>query len=119
MPDIHRGNSPGPAPGTLHPRLRDALVSAATGSGRAAAEAALSFGVSWWLVQRALDSVAPTLPDVDALAPRMLGIDEHRYRSVRLFREPPTKAWKGYETRMTTVVDLDSGQVLGIVDGRQ
>ena len=43
-------------------RLRDALVSAVIGSGRAAAETASSFGVSWWLVQRALDSAALTLP---------------------------------------------------------
>jgi transposase len=88
------------------------------GSGRAAAEAASSFGVSWWLVQRALDSAALTLPNVDPLAPRMLGIDEHRYRSVRFFRNPATKAWKLYERWMTTIVDLDTGQVLGIVDGR-
>jgi transposase len=99
-------------------RLRDALVGAVIGSGRVAAEAAASFGVSWWLVQRALDSAALTLPDVDALAPRMLGIDEHRYRSVRFFRDPATKAWKRYEPWMTTIVDLDTGQVLGIVDGR-
>lgn len=99
-------------------RLRDALVAAVIGSGRAAEEAASSFGVSWWLVQRALDSAALTLPDVDALAPRMLGIDEHRYRSVRFFRDPATKAWKRYEPWMTTIVDLDTGQVLGIVDGR-
>ncbi|QSZ53915.1 transposase family protein [Paenarthrobacter sp. AT5] len=33
-------------------RLREALVAAVIGSGRAAAEAAVSFGVSWWLVQR-------------------------------------------------------------------
>ncbi|MFJ6314434.1 ISL3 family transposase [Pseudarthrobacter oxydans] len=99
-------------------RLREALVAAVIGSGRAAAEAAASFGVSWWLVQRALDSAALTLPDVDALAPRMLGIDEHRYRSVRFFRDPATKAWKRYEPWMTTIVDLDTGQVLGIVDGR-
>ncbi|WP_441401059.1 ISL3 family transposase [Arthrobacter sp. 2YAF22_2] len=99
-------------------RLREAWVAAVIGSGRAAAEAATSFGVSWWLVQRALDSAALTLPDVDALAPRMLGIDEHRYRSVRFFRDPATKAWKRYEPWMTTIVDLDTGQVLGIVDGR-
>jgi transposase len=99
-------------------RLRDALVAAVIGSGRAAAEAASSFGVSWWMVQRALDSAALTLPDVDALAPRMLGIDEHRYRSVRFFRDPTPKAWKRYEPWMTTIVDLDTGQVLGIVDGR-
>nr|WP_234754079.1 hypothetical protein [Arthrobacter ramosus] len=54
-------------------RLRDALVAAVIGSGRAAAEAASSFGVSWWLVQRALDSAALTLPDVDALAPGRAG----------------------------------------------
>jgi hypothetical protein len=62
------------------------------GSGRAVAEAASSFGVAWWLVQRALDSAAMTLPDVDALAPRRLGIDEHRYWSVRFFRDPATQA---------------------------
>lgn len=78
-------------------RLRSALVAAVIGSGRAAAEAAASFGVSWWLVQRALDSAGLTLPDVDALAPRMLGIDEHRYRSVWFFRDPVTNAWKRYE----------------------
>ncbi len=99
-------------------RLREALVAAVIGSGRAAAETAASFGVSWWLVQRALDSAALTLPDVDALSPRMLGIDEHRYRSVRFFRDPATLAWKRYEPWMTTIVDLDTGQVLGIVDGR-
>jgi transposase len=84
-------------------------VAAVIGSGTAAAEAATSFGVSWWLVQRALDSAALTLPDVDALAPRMLGIDEHRYRSVRFIRDPATKAWKRYEPWMTTIVDLDTG----------
>jgi transposase len=78
-------------------RLRDALMAAVIGSGRAAAEAAAPFGVSWWLVQRAMDSAALTLPDVDALAPRTLGIDEHRYRSVRFFRDPATQAWKRYE----------------------
>jgi hypothetical protein len=37
----------------------------------------VAFAVSWWLVQRALNIAALTLPDVDKLAPRMLGIDEH------------------------------------------
>ena len=99
-------------------RLRDALVSAVIASGRAAAEAAAAFGVSWWLVQRALDCAGLDLPDVDAMAPRMLGIDELRYQSVRFFRDPTTKAWKRFEPWMTTIVDFDTGQVLGIVDGR-
>jgi transposase len=75
-------------------RLRDAFVTAVITSGRAAAETAV-FGVSWWLVQRALNTAALTLPDIDKLGPRMLGIDEHRYRSVRFFRDPAPKAWKG------------------------
>jgi transposase len=75
-------------------RVRDALVRAVIGSGRSASETAAALGVSWWLVQRALNIAALTLPHVDKLAPRMLGIDEHRYRSVRFFRDPATKAWK-------------------------
>lgn len=59
-----------------------------------------------------------TLPDVDELSPRMLGIDEHRFRSVRFFRDPESSTWIRHEPWMTTIVDLDTGQVLGIVDGR-
>lgn len=33
------------------------------------------------------------MPDVDRLRPRMLGIDEHRFRSVRFFKDPGTGAW--------------------------
>ncbi|WP_422934593.1 ISL3 family transposase [Sinomonas sp. P47F7] len=99
-------------------RLLGALVDAVIRSGRAAAEAATAHGVSWWLVQKALGAAAATLPDVDALAPKGLGIDEHRYRSVRWFREDESSPWQRIEPWMTTIVDLDSGQVLGIVDGR-
>lgn len=59
-----------------------------------------------------------TLPDVDELRPRMLGIDEHRFRSVRFFRDPESSTWIRHEPWMTTIVDLDTGQVLGVVDGR-
>ncbi|EMY32152.1 transposase, partial [Arthrobacter crystallopoietes BAB-32] len=33
----------------------------------------------------ALNHAATRLPDVDKLRPPMLGIDEHRFRSVRFF----------------------------------
>lgn len=46
-----------------------------------------------------------------------LGIDEHRYRSVRWFRTDEG-AWRRFEPWMTTLVDLTTGQVLGVVDGR-
>jgi hypothetical protein len=59
-----------------------------------------------------------TLPEVDELSPRMLGIDEHRFRSVRYFRAPASSPWIRHEPWMTTIVDLDTEQVLGVVDGR-
>ncbi|GAA5192264.1 hypothetical protein GCM10023346_13820 [Arthrobacter gyeryongensis] len=56
--------------------------------------------------------------DVDRLSPRMLGIDERRFRSVRYFQESESKTWTRFEPWMTTIVDLDTGQVLGVMDSR-
>lgn len=98
-------------------RLRDQVVSAVITSGRAASEVARAHGVSWWLVQAALAAAAVVLTDVEATRVRRLGIDEHRYRSVRWFRTDQG-SWRRFEPWMTTLVDLDTGQVLGIVDGR-
>jgi transposase len=100
-------------------RLRDHVVDAVIRSGRAVSETAAAFAVSWWTVRAALNEASIlTLPDVDGLSPRMLGIDEHRFRSVRYFRDPDSGSWIRYEPWMTTIVDLDTGQVLGVVDGR-
>ncbi|MDP9903119.1 ISL3 family transposase [Arthrobacter bambusae] len=100
-------------------RLRDQLVDAVIRSGRAVSETAAAFAVSWWMVRVALNEACfLTLPDMDQLSPRMLGIDEHRFRSVRYFQDPESKAWTRFEPWMTTIVDLDTGQVLGVVDGR-
>ena len=98
-------------------RLRDALVRAVITSGRAATETATAHGVSWWLVQKALTMAATKLLNVDLLRPRMLGIDEHRFRSVRFFKNTETNTWQRIEPWMTTIVDLDTGQILGVVDG--
>jgi transposase len=100
-------------------RLRDHVVDAVIRSGRAVSETAVAFGVSWWMVRAALNEACLlTLPDVDKLSPRMLGIDEHRFRSVRFFRDPESTAWIRQEPWKTTIVDLDTEQVLGVVDGR-
>ncbi|MEV7638270.1 ISL3 family transposase [Pseudarthrobacter enclensis] len=100
-------------------RLRDQLVDAVIRSGRAVSETGASFAASWRMVRAAVtEACLLKLPDVDKLSPRMLGIDEHRFRSVRYFQDTATKAWTRFEPWMTTIVDLDTGQVLGVVDGR-
>lgn len=100
-------------------RVRDQLVDAVIRSGRAVSETAAGFAVSWWMVRAAMtEACLLRLPDVEELSPRMLGVDEHRFRSVRYFQDPSTKAWTRFEPWMTTVVDLDTGQVPGVVDGR-
>jgi transposase len=65
-----------------------------------------------------VSAAAQLAADPDSVVVRRLGIDEHRYRSVRFFRDPATNAWRRYEPWMTTFVDADTGRVLGVVDGR-
>ncbi|WP_461186837.1 transposase family protein [Arthrobacter sp. Z4-13] len=96
-------------------RLRDQLVDAVIRSGRAVSETAARFAVSWWMVRAAVtETCLLQLPDMDRLSPRMLGTDERRFRSVRYFQDPSTKACPRFEPWMTTIVDLDTGQVPGV-----
>jgi hypothetical protein len=60
---------------------------------------------------------AVLLPNIDELFVRRLGIDAHRYRRVRWFRDE-TGSWQRVEPWMSTIVNADCGQVLGTVDGR-
>lgn len=98
-------------------RLCQALVAAVVVSGRAASEVARAHRVSWWLVQSMLTAAADLIGDADDVLVRRLGVDEHRYRSVRFFRDE-SGGWRRYEPWMTTLVDADTGRVLGVVDGR-
>lgn len=99
-------------------RLKEQVVAAVITSGRAISEVARAHLVSWWLVQTALTrAAAVVLPVVDDINTTRLGIDEHRYRRVRWFRNP-AGGWRRFEPWMSTLVDLATGQVLGVVDGR-
>jgi transposase len=84
-------------------RLRGALVDAVVVSGRAAAQTARAFAVSWWSVQAALAAVVVLLPAVDDIVVRRLGVDGHRYRSVRFFRDPDGR-WRRFEPGGTSRV---------------
>jgi transposase len=98
-------------------RLKTALLDAVIGSGRAVSEVAADLRVAWWTVQATVNAAAVLLPEVDNLHVRRLGIDEHRYRRVRWFRDDQG-GWRRVEPWMSTIVNADCGQVLGIVDGR-
>lgn len=99
-------------------RLRAAVLDAVIASGRAVEEVAGAFAIAWWTVQATINAAVMTLPAVDEIRVRLLGIDEHRFRTVRFFRDPDTRAWKRVEPWMTTFVNLQTGQVIGVVDGR-
>ena len=103
-------------------RLRAAVLEAVVASGRAVDEVAGAFALAWWTVQSAINAAVMTLPDVDRVRVRFLGIDEHRFRTVRFFRDPDANdgagGWKRVEPWMTTFVNLQTGQVIGVVDGR-
>ncbi|GAA1344331.1 transposase [Arthrobacter roseus] len=82
-------------------RLKDTLKDAVVSSGRAASEVAAAFGVSWWLVNAVVLAAAAALPPADSLRATRLGIDEHRYRSVRWLQDQQSKKWTRYEPWMS------------------
>lgn len=98
-------------------RLRTAVLEAVVASGRAVEEVASAFGAAWHTVQAVITAAVMTLPEVDQIRVRMLGIDVHRFRTVRFFRDEHG-GWRRVEPWMTTLVNLQTGQVIGVVDGR-
>jgi transposase len=77
-----------PARARVTSRLRQLVLHAVTGAGRAVSEVAAAHGLSWRTVQRCVTAAPELAADPDVVAVRRLGIDEHRYRSVRFFRDP-------------------------------
>ena len=45
-------------------------------------------------------------------------VDEHRFARARFFRDEASGSWRRVEPWMSTFVNAETGQVLGIVDGR-
>jgi transposase len=98
-------------------RLGQLVLDAVVTAGRAVSSVAAEHQLGWWTVMGMVNAAALVLADPDTVAVRRLGIDEHRYRSVRYFREPDG-SWRRFEPWMSTFVDADTGRVLGVVDGR-
>lgn len=111
----HTGQVPAYARSTI--RFGDYVVDAVARCGRAVSEVAASCSVSWWLVQACLHTAVHALPQVDDLVVVRIGVDEHRFRRVRYFEHADGR-WLRFEPWMSTIVDLDTGRVLGVIDGR-
>ncbi len=81
---------PVPPRARLTQRLKDAILDAVSGEVRAVDRVAEKFGVSWPTVQRLIAQTAAVLAQRRRCRPRMVrfwGIDEHRFRSVRWFKD--------------------------------
>lgn len=50
-----------------------------------------------------MNAAVPLASAVPVPGVRRVGIGEHRYRSVRFFRDPATSAWRWYKPWMTTL----------------
>jgi len=109
-----------PTRARLTTRLKAAITDAVAGEVRAVDRVATQFGVSWPTVRRQITAAALVLATARHHRPRLvrrLGIDEHRFRSVRWFKNE-VGAWQRVEPWMITFVDLTNGEVLDVVDGR-
>lgn len=77
-------------------RLKEEIAGAVTLSRRAGAEVARAFGVSSWVVNTVVLAAAAALATAKKVAPARIGIDEHRYRSVRWFKDQTRDSWCRY-----------------------
>ncbi len=101
-------------------RLRERTVAALAGEVRCVQAVAAEVGVSWPTAMRQLTAAMASQAARTAARPALvhsLGIDEHLFRTVRWYRDE-NDTWRRVEPWMTTFTNLATGQVVGVVDGR-
>jgi len=101
-------------------RLKERIVAALAGEVRCVQAVAAELGVSWPTAMRQLTRATAAMAARATARPALvhsLGIDEHRFRSVRWYRDDK-QVWRRVEPWMTTFTNLATGQVIGVVDGR-
>ncbi len=105
----------------LTTRLKDRIVAALAGEVRCVDAVAAELGVSWPTAMRQLTSAMAAQAAATKARPALvhsLGIDEHRFRTVRWYKDDADGSWRRIEPWMTTFINLATGQVIGVVDGR-
>ena len=104
----------------LTTRLKERIVAALAGETRCVDAVATELGVSWPTAMRQLTRAMATHAARTQARPVLvysLGIDEHRFRTVRWYKDEHD-TWRRVEPWMTTFTNLATGQVIGVVDGR-
>lgn len=108
-----------PARARVTTRLVERVISACRSEPRAVSRVADEAALAWPTVMRMLTTTVDLDTGVDRRHVRHLGIDEHRFRSVRYLRDPDTDAVKRVEPWSIVFTDLDDGAILDVVDGRR
>ena len=108
-----------PARARVTTRLTEQVISACRAEPRAVSRVAHEAHLSWPTVMRMLTTTLDLDTGVDRRHVRHLGIDEHRFRTVRYLRDPDTHAVKRVEPWSIVFTDLDDGAILDVVDGRR
>ncbi len=99
-------------------RLKEAAVEAVLDEGMPIWRTCARYQLGWATINTAVTADALTIPDPDMVPVRALGIDEHRFARAKWFKHPETAQWCRVEPWMSTFVDADNGNILGVVDGR-
>lgn len=99
-------------------RLAARVVDALAAEARSVSAVAAEVGVSWPTVMRLVAATVTAVHDPDRVPVRRLGVDEHRFRSMRFVKltDGPTVKIDPWSIVFT---DLDTGAVLDVVDGRR
>lgn len=108
-----------PARARVTTRLAEQVITACRREPRALSRVADEAGLAWPTVMRLLAATVDLTRAVDTRHVQRLGIDEHRFRSVRYLRDPDTHAVQRVEPWSVVFTDLDSGALLDVVDGRR
>ncbi|WP_422387513.1 ISL3 family transposase [Arthrobacter sulfonylureivorans] len=99
-------------------RLVEDIVDALAAELRAVSRVASQAGVSWTTAMRIVSGTAALEGNVDRRLVRRLGVDEHRFRTVRYLKDHDGKVIR-VEPWSIVFTDLDTGAILDIVDGRR
>lgn len=108
-----------PARARVTARLAEQVITACRVEPRAVSRVPDEAGLAWPTVMRLLASTIDLTRAVDTRHVQRLGIDEHRFRSVRYLRDPDTNTVQRVEPWSIVFTDLDSGALLDVVDGRR